>query len=126
MKATLGEYNNYFSFGLFVELTEPLFVKKNWVPQWLWRLVSESRLSYSEHERQNLDSAVAGVKVPAPMGKSHHFKYERQGTESVPKQVASIRIPDGPWDKYYFKYGEHVSDPAYLPDTSVVDPEQGQ
>jgi hypothetical protein len=68
MKATLGEYNNYFSLGLFVELNEPLFVKKNWVPQWLWRLVSEPRLSYSEHERQSLDSAAveqaAGAKVP--------------------------------------------------------------
>jgi hypothetical protein len=102
-KATLGEYNNYFSFGLFVELNEPLFVKKNWVPQWLWRLVSESRLSYSEHERQSMDSAAV-------------------------EQVASAKVSadDGLWNTYYFKYNNCVNDPQHLLDTSVADPKQGQ
>lgn len=54
-QAIIGEYNNYFSEGVFVELTEPLFVKKSWVPQWLWNLVSESRPSYFEHDEQTSD-----------------------------------------------------------------------
>jgi hypothetical protein len=103
MKAVLGEYNNYFSLGSFVELTEPLFVKKNWVPQWLWRLVSEPRLSYSEHERQSPDSAaveqVAGAKVPAVVGS---------------------------WNNTYnFTYDNCVNDPQHLLDTSDADPKQG-
>ena len=71
--ATIGEYNNYYSEGLFVELNEPLFVKKNWVPCWLWGLFSEPRLSYFEHENQS----VGNVKVPieADPQDTYNFKY---------------------------------------------------
>lgn len=37
--ATIGEWNNYFSFHANIVTT-----KRSWVPRWLWNLVSESYL----------------------------------------------------------------------------------
>ena len=92
-QATIGEYNNYFSEGVFVELTEPLFVKKSWVPQWFWNLVSEPRLSYFEYDKPSIDPAAEA-------------------------QVSSAKVPHdiGPWDTYNFKYNNGVNDPSHLID----------
>ncbi len=80
-----------------IELNEPLFVKKNWVPQWLWNLISEPRLSYFDHEKQSRPTAEA--------------------------QVANAKVPTdiGPWSTYNFEFNKGVNDPAHLKDVSKLD-----
>lgn len=99
--ATLGEYNNYFSEGVFVESTEPLFVKKNWVPYWLWSLLSVPRLSYFEHEQVvSKDTVTKAIQhLSTPEG-AEAFKKAFNDSVNDPAHLI------GPYDAYNFNWKE--------------------
>lgn len=85
------------------EVMEPLFVKKSWVPQWLWNLVSESRLSYFDHEKPYIDpgaeAQVASAKVPADAGAGAWTSYSVNFNNSAnyPSHLKYLELSGAEW-----------------------------